>query len=71
MSAPSSTPTSTGSTACQDVVDLGIPEMVDDESVAVVEWGDVAAPVLGPVALTVHLGRPGPRPAGQADEDAP
>jgi tRNA threonylcarbamoyladenosine biosynthesis protein TsaE len=47
----------------KDVVDLGIPEMVDEESVAVVEWGDVAASVFGPDLLTVHLGPdPAPRP---------
>jgi tRNA threonylcarbamoyladenosine biosynthesis protein TsaE len=39
----------------QDVVDLGLPEMVDDESVAVVEWGDVASSVFGSDLLTVRL----------------
>ena len=39
----------------QDVVDLGIGEMVDDQSVAVVEWGDVAASLFGPEVLTVSL----------------
>jgi len=39
----------------QDVVDLGIGEMVEDGSVAVVEWGDVAAPLFGPDVLTVTL----------------
>jgi tRNA threonylcarbamoyladenosine biosynthesis protein TsaE len=53
----------------KDVVDLGIPEMVDDESVAVVEWGDVAASVFGPDLLSVHLGPdPGPTPDAIAEQ---
>jgi tRNA threonylcarbamoyladenosine biosynthesis protein TsaE len=43
----------------QDVVDLGIGEMVEDESVAVVEWGDVAASLFGPDALTIELSATG------------
>jgi tRNA threonylcarbamoyladenosine biosynthesis protein TsaE len=39
----------------QDVVDLGLGEMVEDDSVAVVEWGDVAASVFGPDVLIVEL----------------
>jgi tRNA threonylcarbamoyladenosine biosynthesis protein TsaE len=39
----------------QDVVDLGLAEMVEDDSVAVVEWGDVASSVFGPDVLTVRL----------------
>jgi tRNA threonylcarbamoyladenosine biosynthesis protein TsaE len=39
----------------QDVVDLGIGEMVEDDSVAVVEWGDVASSLFGPEVLTVEL----------------
>jgi tRNA threonylcarbamoyladenosine biosynthesis protein TsaE len=38
-----------------EVADLGIAELVEDAAVAVVEWGDVAGPTLGPVALTVQL----------------
>ncbi len=30
----------------QEVIDLGLPEMVDEAAVALVEWGDVAAPGL-------------------------
>lgn len=37
-----------------EVSDLGLGELVD-EGVALVEWGDVAIPVLGPVAWTVTL----------------
>ena len=50
----------------QDVVDLGLGEMVEDDSVAVVEWGDVAASVFGPETLTVELAA-GP-PTGGVDE---
>jgi tRNA threonylcarbamoyladenosine biosynthesis protein TsaE len=39
----------------QDVVDLGIGEMVEDDSVAVVEWGDMAASLFGPEVLTIEL----------------
>lgn len=39
----------------QEVVDLGLGEMVEDGAAAVVEWGDVAAPVLGGDALIVRL----------------
>lgn len=38
-----------------EVLDLGVDEMVDDGAVAVVEWGDAAAPVLGGGTLRVHL----------------
>ena len=37
------------------VADLDISELVEDDAVCVVEWGDVAAPALGEAALTVHL----------------
>jgi tRNA threonylcarbamoyladenosine biosynthesis protein TsaE len=47
-----------------DVEDLGIAERVEDGGVAVVEWGDLGAPVLGPGALTVRLG-PGAGPDGR------
>jgi tRNA threonylcarbamoyladenosine biosynthesis protein TsaE len=39
----------------QEVTDLGIGELVEDGGVALVEWGDAAAPVLGAGALTVQL----------------
>ncbi|MGC8464065.1 MAG: tRNA (adenosine(37)-N6)-threonylcarbamoyltransferase complex ATPase subunit type 1 TsaE [Acidimicrobiales bacterium] len=38
-----------------DVEDLGLAERVEDGGVAVVEWGDLGAPVLGPGVLTVRL----------------
>jgi tRNA threonylcarbamoyladenosine biosynthesis protein TsaE len=38
-----------------EVVDLAIGELVEEDAVAVVEWGDVAEPVLGADALSVRL----------------
>jgi tRNA threonylcarbamoyladenosine biosynthesis protein TsaE len=38
-----------------EVVDLAIAELVEDDAVAVVEWGDVAEPVLGVDAISVRL----------------
>jgi tRNA threonylcarbamoyladenosine biosynthesis protein TsaE len=46
-----------------EVVDLDIGELVEDDAVCVVEWGDVAAPALGAAALTVTLA-----PGGTDDE---
>ena len=39
----------------QEIVDLGLTEEVDDHSVALVEWGDVAEPVLPPDFLEVRI----------------
>jgi len=39
----------------QEVVDLALPELVDEGAVAVVEWGDVAAPALPADYLEVRL----------------
>jgi len=44
-----------------EVVDLALAELVEDDAVAVVEWGDVAQPVLGPDAISVRLAE-GPHP---------
>jgi len=52
----------------QDVVDLGLGEMVEDDSVAVVEWGDVAASVFGPETLTVELAAGAPTGSGDDEE---
>jgi tRNA threonylcarbamoyladenosine biosynthesis protein TsaE len=38
-----------------EVVDLGLAELVEDGSVALVEWGEAAAPVLGGDALALRL----------------
>lgn len=45
----------------QEVLDLAISEMVEEDAAAVVEWGDVAVPVLGRGALYVTLSL-GPTP---------
>ena len=37
----------------QEIVDLGLGELVEDGGVALVEWGDVAEPVLGQDSLAV------------------
>jgi tRNA threonylcarbamoyladenosine biosynthesis protein TsaE len=47
----------------QEVVDLGLVELVDEDAVAAVEWGDAGAPVLGNEVLEVLL-EPG---AGEND----
>ena len=38
-----------------EIVDLGLGELVEEGSVALVEWGDVAEPLLGSDALAVEL----------------
>lgn len=39
----------------QEVIDLGLPELLDEGGVALVEWGDVAAPALAPDFLEVCI----------------
>jgi tRNA threonylcarbamoyladenosine biosynthesis protein TsaE len=39
----------------QEVVDLGLVELVDEDAVAAVEWGNAGAPVLGNDVLEVLL----------------
>jgi tRNA threonylcarbamoyladenosine biosynthesis protein TsaE len=46
----------TGSVA--EVADLALAELVEEDAVAVVEWGDMAAPALGESALEVTLAVP-------------
>jgi tRNA threonylcarbamoyladenosine biosynthesis protein TsaE len=38
-----------------EVADLALPELIEGQAVALVEWGDVGAPVLGESALEVAL----------------
>lgn len=40
----------------QEIVDLGLAELVDDDTVALVEWGDVAEPVLPADFLEIRIG---------------
>jgi len=51
-----------------EVLDLALPELVDDAAVGLVEWGEVAAPSLGPSALHVTL-TPLDAAAGDLDDD--
>lgn len=46
----------------QEVIDLGIGELVEEDSVALVEWGEAAAPAL-PGHLTIRLEH------GEGDDD--
>ncbi|HEV2368620.1 MAG TPA: tRNA (adenosine(37)-N6)-threonylcarbamoyltransferase complex ATPase subunit type 1 TsaE [Acidimicrobiales bacterium] len=39
----------------QEVIDLALPELLDDGAVAVVEWGDVAAATFPPDYLAVRI----------------
>ena len=43
-----------------EVVDLGLAELVEEDAVALVEWGDLAAPAFGESALVVALEAPDP-----------
>ncbi len=43
-----------------EVVDLALAELVEEDAVAVVEWGDLAAPALGASTLEVTLVVPDP-----------
>jgi tRNA threonylcarbamoyladenosine biosynthesis protein TsaE len=39
----------------QEIIDLGLPEVLDDGGVAMIEWGDVVAPALPADFLEVRL----------------
>jgi tRNA threonylcarbamoyladenosine biosynthesis protein TsaE len=41
-----------------EVVDLALAELVEEDAVAVVEWGELAAPALGDSALEVTIAAP-------------
>ncbi len=41
-----------------EVVDLALAELVEEDAVVLVEWGDLAAPALGESALEVALAAP-------------
>ncbi|MEW6152837.1 MAG: tRNA (adenosine(37)-N6)-threonylcarbamoyltransferase complex ATPase subunit type 1 TsaE [Actinomycetota bacterium] len=40
----------------QELVDLGISELLDEDAVTLVEWGDVVTPALPPDFLRVRIG---------------
>lgn len=48
----------------QEVVDLGLGELLGDDGIALVEWGDVVEPVLGDGTLTVRI-----EPVPDRDDD--
>jgi tRNA threonylcarbamoyladenosine biosynthesis protein TsaE len=39
----------------QEIIDLGLPELLEEGAVAVIEWGEYAAPVLLPDYLSIHI----------------
>jgi len=43
-----------------EIAALGLAELVEEDAVVLVEWGDVAAPALGADALEVTLTAPDP-----------
>jgi tRNA threonylcarbamoyladenosine biosynthesis protein TsaE len=43
-----------------EVVDLALAELVEEDAVALVEWGELAAPALGDSALEITLVAPDP-----------
>jgi tRNA threonylcarbamoyladenosine biosynthesis protein TsaE len=51
-----------------EVVDLALPELIEGRAVALVEWGDAGAPVLGDSALEIAL-TPGDR-TSEGDDGA-
>jgi tRNA threonylcarbamoyladenosine biosynthesis protein TsaE len=46
-----------------EVADLALAELVEEDAVALVEWGELAAPALGESALEITLVAPDPRGA--------
>ena len=49
----------------QEVLDLGLQELLDDDGVLLVEWGDAVAEVLPGEPLVVELMVPGEGPGGE------
>ncbi|HZN13922.1 MAG TPA: tRNA (adenosine(37)-N6)-threonylcarbamoyltransferase complex ATPase subunit type 1 TsaE [Acidimicrobiales bacterium] len=47
----------------QEIVDLGLPEFLDDGAVALIEWGEAASPVLANDFMRIRIG------FGAADDD--
>jgi tRNA threonylcarbamoyladenosine biosynthesis protein TsaE len=47
----------------EEVADLALAELVEEDAVALVEWGELAAPALGDSALEITLVAPDPQGA--------
>jgi tRNA threonylcarbamoyladenosine biosynthesis protein TsaE len=45
-----------------ELLDLGLPELFDEEAVSVVEWADKLEPLLPPRTIRVHIRGVGPEP---------
>ena len=41
--------------ALEEVLDVGLPELLDDEAVVLIEWGDAIAPAVPPDYLEVRI----------------
>ncbi|HUC14683.1 MAG TPA: tRNA (adenosine(37)-N6)-threonylcarbamoyltransferase complex ATPase subunit type 1 TsaE [Acidimicrobiales bacterium] len=56
----------------QEVIDLAIPELLEEGAVAVVEWGELAAPALAPdyLHVAIDFDPSGPEPEGGPSGDA-
>lgn len=52
----------------QEVIDIGLAELVDDEAVVLIEWGDVVAQSVGPNYLGVRLEYPAATADGPVDD---
>jgi tRNA threonylcarbamoyladenosine biosynthesis protein TsaE len=51
-----------------EVADLGLADLVED-GLAIVEWGEVARPALGPVTWTVSIAREGDGADSSGDDE--
>jgi len=52
----------------QEVIDIGLAELVDDDAVVLIEWGDVVAQSVGPHYLGVRLEYPAATADGPVDD---
>jgi tRNA threonylcarbamoyladenosine biosynthesis protein TsaE len=51
-----------------EVVELALAELVEEQAIALVEWGELAAPAFGDDALAITLDRPAPAGTEVSDE---
>jgi tRNA threonylcarbamoyladenosine biosynthesis protein TsaE len=51
-----------------EVVELALAELIEERAIALIEWGELAAPALGEDALEVSLGWPDPAGSGSAEQ---